>query len=125
VKTIVVANFPRYSSEIWLPILWAQAKTYYEKYGNYIQWKCKCKCGKILIVQNRYLKSTIDCGQCNKIRIDKTTFTGLIVKKVLLNDSLVEIELKKWCYYTQNGVKIKSDYSYKIRLFEIELWKRK
>jgi putative methyltransferase len=39
VKTIVVANFPRYSSEIWLPILWAQAKTYYEKYGNNIdQW---------------------------------------------------------------------------------------
>lgn len=33
-KTIVVCNFPRFSSEIWLPILWAQAKTYYENYGD-------------------------------------------------------------------------------------------
>lgn len=33
-KTIVLCNFPRFSSEIWLPILWAQAKTYYEKYGE-------------------------------------------------------------------------------------------
>lgn len=33
-KTIVVCNFPRFSGEIWLPFLWAQAKTYYELYGQ-------------------------------------------------------------------------------------------
>lgn len=33
-KNIVICNFPRFSSEIWLPILWAQAKTYYEMYGQ-------------------------------------------------------------------------------------------
>lgn len=32
-KTIFVANFPRFSDEIWLPYLWASAKTYYEQYG--------------------------------------------------------------------------------------------
>jgi len=33
-KTIVICNFPRFSSEIWLPTLWAQAKTYYEMFGQ-------------------------------------------------------------------------------------------
>lgn len=33
-KNIIVANFPRFSGEIWLPFLWAQAKTYYELYGE-------------------------------------------------------------------------------------------
>lgn len=33
-KTIVLCNFPRFSGEIWLPYLWASAKTYYEKYGK-------------------------------------------------------------------------------------------
>jgi putative methyltransferase len=33
-KTIVICNFPRFSGEIWLPYLWASAKTYYEKYGK-------------------------------------------------------------------------------------------
>lgn len=33
-KNIVVANFPRFSGEIWMPFLWAQAKTYYELYGE-------------------------------------------------------------------------------------------
>ena len=38
-KTIVVCNFPRFSSEIWLPSLWVQAKTYYELYGEHKdQW---------------------------------------------------------------------------------------
>jgi len=32
-KTVVVCNFPRFSGEIWMPFLWAQAKTYYEIYG--------------------------------------------------------------------------------------------
>ena len=30
----MVCNFPRFSGEIWLPFLWAQAKTYYELYGE-------------------------------------------------------------------------------------------
>ena len=33
-KNIIVANFPRFSGEIWMPFLWAQAKTYYELYGE-------------------------------------------------------------------------------------------
>jgi hypothetical protein len=61
---------------------------YAEKYKRYIQWSCKCSCGKILIIQNRYLKTTINCGQCNKIRIDKTIFTGVdTIKKILKNDT--------------------------------------
>lgn len=34
-KTIVIANFPRFTSEIWLPALWASAKTYYEMHGEH------------------------------------------------------------------------------------------
>ncbi len=38
-KTIVICNFPRFSKEIWLPTLWAQAKTYYERHGlNKNEW---------------------------------------------------------------------------------------
>jgi len=33
-KTIVICNFPRFSGEIWLPYLWASAKTYYERHGE-------------------------------------------------------------------------------------------
>ena len=33
-KTVVICNFPRFSGEIWMPFLWAQAKTYYELYGS-------------------------------------------------------------------------------------------
>lgn len=33
-KTIVVTSFPRFSNQLWLPILWASAKTYYERNGN-------------------------------------------------------------------------------------------
>jgi putative methyltransferase len=33
-KTIVVTSFPRFSNQLWLPILWANAKTYYERNGN-------------------------------------------------------------------------------------------
>lgn len=32
-KTVVICNFPRFSGEIWMPYLWASAKTYYELYG--------------------------------------------------------------------------------------------
>lgn len=59
----------------------------FENCGRYIQWKCKCKCGKILIIQNRNLKSTTDCGQCNKIRINKSVFNGLIINKELVHES--------------------------------------
>lgn len=39
-KTIVICNFPRFSSEIWLPSLWVQAKTYYELHGEHKdQWQ--------------------------------------------------------------------------------------
>lgn len=33
-RTIVVYNPVRFSGEAWLPVLWAQAKTYYEKHGK-------------------------------------------------------------------------------------------
>jgi putative methyltransferase len=33
-KTIVVYNPVRFTGEAWLPILWAQAKTYYERHGH-------------------------------------------------------------------------------------------
>lgn len=37
-KTIVVYNPQKKPGEVWLPVLWAQAKTYYEKYGQR-QWR--------------------------------------------------------------------------------------
>jgi putative methyltransferase len=38
-KTVVICNFPRFSEEIWLPYLWASAKTYYEQFGDRIdEW---------------------------------------------------------------------------------------
>lgn len=40
-KTIVVYNPIRFTGEAWLPVLWAQAKTYYERHGekkDYWHW---------------------------------------------------------------------------------------
>ena len=38
-KNIVVYSPSRFSNEVWLPVLWAQAKTYYERNGkNTDQW---------------------------------------------------------------------------------------
>jgi putative methyltransferase len=37
VKRIAICNFPRFSDDIWLPVLWANAKTYYEQNGNHPQ----------------------------------------------------------------------------------------
>ena len=38
-STIVIFTPPKFQSEIWLPALWSQAKTYYEKNGNHVdQW---------------------------------------------------------------------------------------
>lgn len=33
-KNLVICNFPRFSGEIWLPVLWAQCKTFYELHGQ-------------------------------------------------------------------------------------------
>ena len=33
-RTIVVYNPSRFENEVWLPALWSQAKTYYEKHGQ-------------------------------------------------------------------------------------------
>jgi len=33
-KKVVICNFPRFSGEIWMPYLWASAKTYYELHGT-------------------------------------------------------------------------------------------
>lgn len=33
-KTLVICNFPRFSSEIWLPYLYFQSKSYYEQFGQ-------------------------------------------------------------------------------------------
>jgi putative methyltransferase len=38
-KTIVVCNFPRFVDTLWMPILWTQAKTYYERNGDKVdEW---------------------------------------------------------------------------------------
>jgi putative methyltransferase len=38
-KNIVIANFPRFNNQIWLPVLWASAKTYYERNGERVnEW---------------------------------------------------------------------------------------
>lgn len=38
-RTIVVYNPVRFSGEAWMPVLWAQAKTYYERHGKKInEW---------------------------------------------------------------------------------------
>ena len=41
-KTIVVYNPQKKPGEVWLPVLWAQAKTYYEKHGTqkWRWWPC-------------------------------------------------------------------------------------
>ena len=45
-------------------------------------------------------------------------------KKVLANEPISE-ELKKWCYYRgANGKMVRSEYIYKIRLWEIEMYNR-
>ncbi len=50
----------------------------------------------------------------------KSTFR----KKVLANEPVDE-ELKKWCYYrNKDGVPVRSEYIYKIRLWEIEMYNR-
>jgi hypothetical protein len=33
-KTVVVYSPSRFQNEVWLPALWSQAKTYYEKHGK-------------------------------------------------------------------------------------------
>ena len=66
-KTIVIANFPRFSSEIWLPALWASAKTYYEMHGEHRdQWQwypCYLDCydaGHIDKIKNELLRAKPD-----------------------------------------------------------------
>lgn len=38
-KNIVVYNANRYADDVWLPVLWAQSKTYYEKHSQFKDWK--------------------------------------------------------------------------------------
>ncbi|MCD4795304.1 MAG: lysozyme [Bacteroidales bacterium] len=46
-------------------------------------------------------------------------------KKKVLADEPVEEELKKWCYYRgSNGNMVRSEYIYKIRLWEIDMYNR-
>ncbi len=50
----------------------------------------------------------------------KSTF-----RKKVLNNKPVDEELKKWCYYRNSkGVPVRSEYIYKIRLWEIEMYNR-
>ena len=38
-RVIAVYNPIRYAGECWLPVLWAQAKTYYERHGEHVdEW---------------------------------------------------------------------------------------
>ncbi len=46
-------------------------------------------------------------------------------RKKVLTGQPVDDELKKWCYYrNQDGVPVRSEYIYKIRLWEIEMYNR-
>lgn len=46
-------------------------------------------------------------------------------KKKVLADESVDEELKKWCYYrSPSGGMVRSEYIYKIRLWEIEMYNR-
>ncbi len=50
----------------------------------------------------------------------KSTF-----RKKVLENKPVDEELKKWCYYRNNkGIPVRSEYIYKIRLWEIEMYNR-
>lgn len=50
----------------------------------------------------------------------KSTF-----RKRVLKNKPVDEELKKWCYYRNSeGVPVRSEYIYKIRLWEIEMYNR-
>ena len=47
-------------------------------------------------------------------------------KKLILADKPVDDELKRWCKYKNTkGLYVRSEYSYKIRLWEIEMYNRK
>ncbi len=50
----------------------------------------------------------------------KSTF-----RKKVLNNEPVDEELKRWCYYRNTkGIPVRSEYLYKIRLWEIEMYNR-
>jgi len=57
----------------------------HEKIGRYLQWKCKCSCGNIIIIQNKDLKNKIDCGMCSKVKNKKTTYMCLETKKMIIS----------------------------------------
>jgi GH24 family phage-related lysozyme (muramidase) len=47
------------------------------------------------------------------------------LKNCIDNDLPIEEEILKWCYYSKpDGKKIKSDYSYNIRLWELEMYNK-
>lgn len=50
-------------------------------------------------------------------------FLRSTLKKKIDNGEPIDDEILKWCYYTTpNGKKIKSEYSYKIRQWELEMY---
>lgn len=53
------------------------------------------------------------------------SFLNSSLKKCIDNNLPVDEELLKWCYYTKpDGTKIRSDYAYKIRLWELEMYNK-
>ncbi len=47
------------------------------------------------------------------------------LRQMVNNHQPIDNEILKWCYYTKpNGTKVKSEYSYRIRVWELEMYKR-
>jgi len=83
-----------------------KAVWYAERESNTVGYK------KIVVAHFIYAK-----GIGNFLR---STFKKKVDKK-----ESVDEELKKWCYYRgKNGVPVRSEYIYKIRLWEIEMYNR-
>lgn len=50
-------------------------------------------------------------------------FLRSTLKKCIDNGEPIDEEILKWCYYTKpDGTKVKSEYSYNIRLWELEMY---
>ncbi len=47
------------------------------------------------------------------------------LRQLVNNNKPIDNEILKWCYYTKpNGTKVKSEYSYRIRVWELDMYTR-
>ncbi len=53
-------------------------------------------------------------------------FKKSVLRQLILENKPIDEELKKWCFYKNSrGVLVRSEYAYRIRLWEIEMYNRK